>query len=316
MKMDLNELIGKVFRSGMALVALALLCVAVPTHAVTENGNVIISERWGDVADTVVFLHFSGTVADSVRLTSVSEFDTTLVAADLTTALHVFYLFAKFGEEWTMASPVVLMNRLGGTATEVPVRARYTPADSAMLICTHGSVPDTVSWYPATAYSDELSYTDPSPLPDSVLTYSLRLKYGASWYASGLLRVDNRLEGVGGVDTIPHAPATDKLCRVYGRIGNAQQALVGYATITFSLPDRVINICDSTVMAPVSFSCESGANGYFEIDLLRSSCLQIISQQGTSTGRAKYNVSIDYGGQVVNLRPLTVPDLSTCEVWW
>jgi hypothetical protein len=119
-------------------------------------------------------------------------------------------------------------------------------------------------------------------------------------------------------DTVyfPDPPSSAQLCRVYGWVGNAQQRTVGDVTLTFSLTENVVNVCDSAVMISTSFSTETNGAGYFYIDLIRSSCLQTINAQGTATGRAKYNVLLDFGGQTKQLRPFTVPDSTTCRLWW
>lgn len=70
------------------------------------------------------------------------------------------------------------------------------------------------------------------------------------------------------------APADTNLCRVFGYIKGNDQVAIAYAKVTLVTPNTTRNICDSSyIMVSRIRDTRTDTDGYFTIDVLKSSCM-------------------------------------------
>lgn len=111
---------------------------------------------------------------------------------------------------------------------------------------------------------------------------------------------DTTIDSLTGHDTIYVSKITVEphTSRLYGTVTNALGDTLRFASVTIGLPRANFNTCDSTVMLNRSWKTTTDANGYFQVDLVWSSCL--------SDG--EYIVTISKAGYAVQTKRLTIAD--------
>ncbi|MEA1998217.1 MAG: hypothetical protein U9N61_02675 [Euryarchaeota archaeon] len=97
----------------------------------------------------------------------------------------------------------------------------------------------------------------------------------ASWYTfpSDTIVVDSsETDTIRGYAYSPDAPGSADMVNVYGYIRDVGGNLRPYERISFSLPDRIMCTCDSTIPSSLIVTTMTDADGKFELDLLKSKC--------------------------------------------
>jgi len=108
-------------------------------------------------------------------------------------------------------------------------------------------------------------------------------------------------------------PGGSYVCRVYGTARGADGDSLEYAKVVFTAPKGNCS-CDSTIMVtktvegpPTERSGGANWKGYFQADLVWSSCL----------GDKKYDIEIITNeGERIKGVPFTVPDSTTYKLYW
>jgi hypothetical protein len=106
----------------------------------------------------------------------------------------------------------------------------------------------------------------------------------------------------------PGTPTDPNLCRCWGHVAEfvdtGGYALAGNVRVSFSLPENAIDTCGESFAVPRSQSVYSNDTGYFQIDLIPTSCL----------GGKKYTLRFEQYGQLGRVSgqtttwQVTVPD--------
>ena len=109
----------------------------------------------------------------------------------------------------------------------------------------------------------------------------------------------------------PGTPTDPNLCRCWGHVAEfvdtGGYALAGNIRISFTLPENAIDTCGESFAVPRSQSVYSNDTGYFQIDLIPSSCL----------GGKKYTMRLEQYGRLGRVSgqattwQVTVPDSTT-----
>lgn len=93
--------------------------------------------------------------------------------------------------------------------------------------------------------------------------------------------------------TIATAPSDTGLCTVYGYMGDLRADSVGFEEIGFSIPNKVYNSCTDEIIPKLQESTRSRASGYFEITLVKSSCLTPVTTNTNVGDSVWYSISLD-----------------------
>ena len=115
-------------------------------------------------------------------------------------------------------------------------------------------------------------------------------------------------DSIYGYDRVIGSSGTANVCRVYGYVTNMMGELVDNAKVTFSLNQPVNDTCDSLIISNFREVVYTGkdSTGYFEIDLIYSSCLQ----------DKAYEVKVSKRGGPMRKTTFTVPDAATYRLIW
>ena len=94
---------------------------------------------------------------------------------------------------------------------------------------------------------------------------------------------------------IASSPST---CRLVGTVRNGSGAAVPWAKITATISKATKSSCDSTLLIQRNVTTRARSNGYFQLDLVWSSCL----------ANEQWKVTIGGRGMTEQVYTITVPD--------
>lgn len=110
-----------------------------------------------------------------------------------------------------------------------------------------------------------------------------------------------------GYDFFSSAPTSPEVCAVWGYIRDVKNEDLTSVTITIKLKNEKDKISTKHIISPGIIETSVDANGYFEVDLIRSNQFNI---------DGKYTVEIDYPrNKTVIYREVTVPDEASKNFW-
>jgi len=209
------------------------------TVALNDTANWIIRYIWFSGGDSSVGMSpiiFSPSVSVSASLDGTGSYTVTLYSIDTS------------GTDDTLSGTMMSVRTLAGDEAVWPQATGTSGYKVFSLDATTYVINSTKSWY--TFPVDTVVISSDTTL--DITSYEL---------------------------VSPSAPSATSLCVVYGYVYEMAAAggysAAKYATVTFDLPQNVVNTCDSVMTLQRVQRVETNASGYFQITLLKSSCVQV-----------------------------------------
>ncbi len=256
----------------------------------------------GQVYDScIIYRLVDGSVDDSIIKTSFSGIDTTYeIGSD--SLLQILFLYKFNGSRWTSYREDynLLVSKLSVNWPTVAyftddvdsIIGKYWENGTLVTTTNLGAIQalDVGAYYQIA--KRDTQYKTVFDIYYDGETYPVSFANQLSW------------DSLSSTSVIPGAPKT---CVVWGYLGDVSKNLqTADIELTFTLPEKVNDICDSTILITRSKKCVSGANGYFSIELKWSSCF----------AGAKYKLSIGTGSVSAITRDVSVPDQSNYRLTW
>lgn len=276
-----------------------------------------VDQYFGETKDSVyLFLWAGSTVTWSDTLTDVSEWDTTFSLGNDTLWLFGYRYFSSGVDSAGSGYEILLYPSAGPTAGapwpwRIPLYWDFATDSVHGYLYRNGGA-TAIPLVMEDARTSVQSYDTVFSVATGVHNRAVFLIYPSGGdsvrsYSSELLWDTT---GSGSTDTV-YAPApstADNVCNVWGYIVDGENnPIKAGATVTFTLPKKVNNSCDSTIlMARTVIARVDPSTGYFQASLTYSSCLDDTDWQMT-VSRPRFS-DIE--------RKVTVPDSSTYQVYW
>jgi len=179
--------------------------------------------------------------------------------------------------------------------------------DSAWSIYYFGSIAqDTVHLYPAD--STDSTYLKGEGLAlDSLGTYVIVTKYWPQGSLS-VLYDSSKQEHEGPGRIVAASPSGSYICRIYGYLSDLGSNYVSGATVTAKSDKALVyDTCSGMLVVDKTEDYgPTGSGGYWEIELIRSSCI----------GGEKYVITVSKPHLPDVTRKVTIPDSTTYYYKW
>jgi hypothetical protein len=267
------------------------------TRGIRISGAAIDTPIWApgviySQMDTLLKGGGSGSGSDTADIKTMFENNPTLVGSDTTAILAL-------GEN----HPAVFYGPSGSGAGSgsyaVVIYAADTAGTDAVLADVKVTAQDAAGGIAGWDYTNSSGYVTLALDP---ATYTiLARKIGYYWSNSTLVVSGNATDTAYGYDT-----ETENVCRIYGYVKDVSGNGIEYATVTATMPGRVYDSCAATLVFDNSVQTTTTTDGYFELDLIRSSCL---NDKAYKISWSKRDVG-EYSKQ------FTVPDSTTYLITW
>lgn len=270
-----------------------------------------VNEYFGETKDSlIVGIKAGNTVTWADTMTDVSRYDTTFSLGNDTlwtfcyrywspgtdSAGSGYYDFAKpyTAATWQWAQPLYWDFETDSVHGYLYRNGSATPVPLTMTTARTGVQSYDTSISTVSGVDYRLQFLIYPAGGDSLVSYESRLLWDTT--------------GSGITDTLyqPAPSVVDNVCNVYGYVIDASDSAVAYAKITFTLPKKVNNSCDTTLLIVKSKTTYTDGEGYFYLPLVYSSCLD----------DQKYKMTVEHPDVTDQTRDITVPDSATYRIYW
>lgn len=268
---------------------LFLLLLVGTSNAVTRSVPTGLRHSDYDSAFVVKYPAGDKTKADTSSTVAVPFSSLTSLNDDTTWVLDWYF--------WEAGGDTVIARDIVPSAASSPVSAVTT-----LPLKMQSAYFDSVLWivYKGPDYSTQSTFRLPLPADTSVsinLAHNQRI-YRLLWStvdtASAYYSIAHMPGDTSGFP-IASSPST---CRLNGTVRDGAGAPVSHAWITATIPKAKVSSCDSTLLVQSTVTTRANKSGYFEIDLVWSSCLN----------DEKWKVTISKKGFTDRNYTITVPD--------
>ena len=122
-----------------------------------------------------------------------------------------------------------------------------------------------------------------------------------TWYSDTADSTEGYSWSVGSV------PTGANTCMIFGTVHGLQAEAKEYPKILITFEHEQYNTCDSSITMPFEVVPDSvDYTGYFEVELVKSTCL----------GDLKYKINVTWNGKDLREHEFTVPDQDTYQLFW